>query len=63
MYDEDPALFLAGASGFGAAGVGGLAFTGSQTLLWAVIGISAIVLGLLLVRFAASSRDRARNGC
>lgn len=63
MYDEDPALFLAGASGFGAAGVGGLAFTGSQTLLLAVIGISAIVVGLLLVRLAVRSRDRASNSC
>jgi hypothetical protein len=59
MYDEDPALFLAGASGFGAAGAGGLAFTGAQTMFFAVVGITAIVVGLLLVRLAARSRDQA----
>ena len=61
MYDEDPALFLAGASGFGAAGAGGLAFTGAQTVLVAVVGITALVVGLLLIRLAAGARDAARR--
>ena len=56
MYDEDPALFVAGASGFGAAGAGGLAFTGAHTLLYAVVGVATIVVGLLLVRLASSVR-------
>ena len=60
MYDEDPALFLAGASGFGAAGAGGLAFTGAETVLIAVVGITAIVVGLLLMRLAVRTRDGAR---
>ena len=61
MYDEDPALFVAGASGFGAAGAGGLAFTGAQTVLIAVVGITAIVVGLLLIRLAVGARDAARR--
>src|SRR5262245_16555371 len=51
MYDEDPVLHVAGA-----AGVGALAFTGSQSLLFAVVALVAIASGLLLLRAAAALR-------
>lgn len=56
MYDEDPVLYVAGA-----AGVGQLAFTGSHSLLFAVIAVAAIAGGLLMLRLAASMRRRAHT--
>ena len=53
MYDEDPVLFVAGA-----AGVGGLAFTGSQSWVIALTALAAIVGGLLLLRLSAAMARR-----
>jgi hypothetical protein len=54
MYDEDPVLYVAGA-----AGVGQLAFTGSHSMVFAVLAVAAIACGLLMLRFAKSLRRRA----
>jgi len=56
MYDEDPVLYVAGA-----AGVGQLAFTGSHSMLFAIIAVVAIASGLLMLRAAAALRRRADN--
>jgi hypothetical protein len=60
MYDEDPILFVAGASGLTGAGTG-LAFTGASTMIITIAAVAAIVLGVLCLRLAAWSMRRVRS--
>jgi hypothetical protein len=55
MYDDDllPTGIAVGAGGMGA-GPAALAFTGSNTVMFVTFAVSAMVVGLLLLRIAAS---------
>lgn len=62
MYDDDPVLFAAGVSALGVSGGSGLAATGSTSLLLAAVIAAGVVVGVLVLRFAAHSYRRVRNG-
>ena len=56
MYDEDPSLFVAGASGTGA-----LALTGSNSWILVLAGVATILFGVLILRIAGRSTRRTQH--
>jgi len=53
MYDEDPLLLGAGGAG--------LAVTGVYSMQLLALAAGCLVVGLLLLRFAAAARRRSRD--